>query len=223
MTNDGDLLLRAVLEQPDEDAPRLAYADWLKENGEPRGHERGEYIRYALNYDWHARENDGDPYGADSRDEYPDEADVWPHREWPDSVASLLRVKGHSSWCLFRWRRGFIDQIEIWVEDHLRHAAALFRHHPIVEVTVRGRAPKQSWHHPGYWRWYIGSPRSDTWRVSGNVHYLPPDLRPFLRPLHWRSDGQLIYATEADARTDASRACVRYGRHAAGLSPLRWS
>ncbi len=30
---DGEALLRAILEVPDDDAPRLVYADWLQENG----------------------------------------------------------------------------------------------------------------------------------------------------------------------------------------------
>ncbi len=40
--NDGELLLRAILETPAEDVSRLVYADWLQENG----HEaRAEFIR----------------------------------------------------------------------------------------------------------------------------------------------------------------------------------
>lgn len=31
--NDGDALLRAILAAPDDDAPRLVYADWLEERG----------------------------------------------------------------------------------------------------------------------------------------------------------------------------------------------
>ncbi len=34
---DGEALLAAVLEHPEEDAPRLVYADWLTEQGDPRG------------------------------------------------------------------------------------------------------------------------------------------------------------------------------------------
>ncbi len=30
---DGEALLKAILEAPDEDVPRLVYADWLQENG----------------------------------------------------------------------------------------------------------------------------------------------------------------------------------------------
>jgi uncharacterized protein (TIGR02996 family) len=39
---DREALLAAILREPDEDMPRLAFADWLDENGEP---ERAEFIR----------------------------------------------------------------------------------------------------------------------------------------------------------------------------------
>ena len=39
---DGDDLYRAVLDSPEDDAPRLIYADWLDEHGRP---ERAEFIR----------------------------------------------------------------------------------------------------------------------------------------------------------------------------------
>ena len=40
--SDGQHLLRAVVAHPDEDTPRLAYADWLDEHGDP---DRAEFIR----------------------------------------------------------------------------------------------------------------------------------------------------------------------------------
>jgi uncharacterized protein (TIGR02996 family) len=43
--NDGDALLAAILANPDDDTPRLVYADWLQENGQP---ERAEFIRLQL-------------------------------------------------------------------------------------------------------------------------------------------------------------------------------
>src|SRR5436190_23323997 len=36
-----DAFLQAILEDPDDDTPRLIYADWLEERGAPRG----EFIR----------------------------------------------------------------------------------------------------------------------------------------------------------------------------------
>ena len=43
--NEGDLLLRAICENPKEDDPRLRYADWLDENGFA---ERAEFIRVQV-------------------------------------------------------------------------------------------------------------------------------------------------------------------------------
>src|SRR5437764_6172383 len=38
---DDDAFLRAILAHPDDDLPRLVYADWLDERGDPKG----EFIR----------------------------------------------------------------------------------------------------------------------------------------------------------------------------------
>jgi uncharacterized protein (TIGR02996 family) len=43
--SDDEALLAAILAHPDEDTPRLMYADWLQENGQP---ERAEFIRLQL-------------------------------------------------------------------------------------------------------------------------------------------------------------------------------
>jgi len=40
--NDGQCLLNAIIARPDDDTPRLVYADWLEEHGDP---ERAGFIR----------------------------------------------------------------------------------------------------------------------------------------------------------------------------------
>jgi len=40
--NDREALYRAIMDAPDDDAPRLVYADWLEEHGRPK---RAEFIR----------------------------------------------------------------------------------------------------------------------------------------------------------------------------------
>jgi uncharacterized protein (TIGR02996 family) len=57
--SDGDALYRAVLANPDDDTPRLVYADWLQENGRA---EEAEFIRAECRL--HADE----PYDADLLD-----------------------------------------------------------------------------------------------------------------------------------------------------------
>jgi uncharacterized protein (TIGR02996 family) len=43
-----DALLRAVLEEPEDDAPRLIYADWLEEHGGEKEAARAEFIRVQV-------------------------------------------------------------------------------------------------------------------------------------------------------------------------------
>ena len=43
--SDGDALYRSVLAAPADDAPRLVYADWLDDHGDP---ERAEFIRLQV-------------------------------------------------------------------------------------------------------------------------------------------------------------------------------
>jgi uncharacterized protein (TIGR02996 family) len=52
-----EALLAAILAHPDEDTPRLAYADWLDENGDESGRARAEFIRGQIEV---ARLPDGD-------------------------------------------------------------------------------------------------------------------------------------------------------------------
>src|SRR3954462_14508269 len=43
-----EAFLRDIWENPEDDTPRLVYADWLEENGRP---ERGEFIRLQCELD----------------------------------------------------------------------------------------------------------------------------------------------------------------------------
>lgn len=45
MTSDGEALFRAICEQPQEDTPRLVFADWLEDNERP---EQAEFIRLQI-------------------------------------------------------------------------------------------------------------------------------------------------------------------------------
>jgi uncharacterized protein (TIGR02996 family) len=49
--SDGEALLAAILAHPGEDTPRLAYADWLDEQGGERNEQMAQYIRLAIEQD----------------------------------------------------------------------------------------------------------------------------------------------------------------------------
>lgn len=46
--SDGDVILSAILAEPDEDVPRLAFADWLDEHGGESERARAELIRVQI-------------------------------------------------------------------------------------------------------------------------------------------------------------------------------
>jgi uncharacterized protein (TIGR02996 family) len=73
--DEGQALLRGILAEPDEDAPRLVYADWLEENGQP---ERGRHVRLQCEME-HLPEKDA-------------------HRKWLSQEAAGLEKKHLSDW-----------------------------------------------------------------------------------------------------------------------------
>ena len=92
----GAALLRTVLDHPDDDTPRLVYADWLEEHGDPA---RAEFIRLQCRIA--ERENgaavpESDPDAARAR-----ELEVAHKARWR---AELGSVRGVSWWDC---RRGF--------------------------------------------------------------------------------------------------------------------
>ena len=111
-----DDLYRAILEAPDDDAPRLVYADWLDEHGEPA---RAEFIRAQV-----------------AAAAVPEETARW--REPTDRADRLLRDH-RVSWLgpvlercqKAEYRRGFVDGVRVTVEQLLSSADDLIRLEPV--------------------------------------------------------------------------------------------
>jgi len=114
--NPGQALFRGILEAPDEDAPRLVYADWLQENGQE---ERAVFIREQIA-----------AAHADPAIEPP-----LPQLEWADHFPTWA-VAG------LRYHRGFICELRLSARDFIDHASELFELAPIQRVEfedARGR------------------------------------------------------------------------------------
>src|SRR5262249_38283509 len=133
-----DALLAAVCEAPDEDAPRLVYADWLEEHGDEDDQARAEFIRGQIALEGMAAD-------------HPDRDALRPRRvrlerehgagwlaELPDWAAPLEpqekvgRAAGGSAF----WR-GFLDQVGATVEDWIHGADDLVAAHPICRAVLR--------------------------------------------------------------------------------------
>jgi uncharacterized protein (TIGR02996 family) len=120
-----DAFLQAICAEPEDDGPRLVYADWLDE----RGDVRGEFIRVQIEL---AR----GPADEAKRAELAarERALLAAHRE-----AWLGPLRRWLTWAEFR--RGFPEAVVLQAEQLLECAGELFRLAPIREVKLsRARA-----------------------------------------------------------------------------------
>ena len=121
----GNDVLRAVLDAPDDDGPRLVYADWLSENGTDP--ERGEYVVLACSL---------------ARDRF--ESVIHPDRR--RRAEALLR-KNQARWIAelgvpgldrVRFERGFVEHVEAgpsFVRTWLGHLVART---PLRSLAIAG-------------------------------------------------------------------------------------
>jgi uncharacterized protein (TIGR02996 family) len=122
MTPD-EAFLEDVREHPEEDAPRLVYADWLDDHGDP---ERAEFIRLKCELARLPAEDARRPaLEARARALLASHQATW--------TAPLRgRVQG------WAFRRGLVEKVKVRAGAFLAHAPDLFRVAPIREVEVRG-------------------------------------------------------------------------------------
>src|SRR4051812_26632158 len=100
-----------IQEHPDDDTPRLVFADWLDDHGQ---HDRAEFIRVQVRL---ARTGEDDP----GRQALEDEAEGLLARHEEEWAAPVAR---HA--LAWRWSRGFIERVTVRAEALLRDGAALF-------------------------------------------------------------------------------------------------
>jgi uncharacterized protein (TIGR02996 family) len=119
--NDGQCLLNAIVAHPDDDTPRLVYADWLEEHGDP---DRAEFIRLQCEY---ARVGPHAP-GARALAGRADE--LWAeHGHW-----WLPRRGPRIDSC--RCRRGFPEYVSIPAGGFLYRGGRLFEAAPITSLVL---------------------------------------------------------------------------------------
>ncbi len=119
MTHD-EVFLRDVLAHPDDDAPRLIYADWLDDHAEPA---RAELIRVQCEH--------ASPAAGPAR-----RAALWDReRELLREHELLWTAPLHGIVQRARFVRGFVEQVFVLVEDFLQHGEALFQLAPVRHVV----------------------------------------------------------------------------------------
>jgi uncharacterized protein (TIGR02996 family) len=112
--------LDAILANPDDDKPRLTYADWLKERGDPRG----DFIHLQCRL---AKMGKKDPLRPDLRARERELLERYGKR-WVGRLRPWLKR------CLFR--RGFPEKVTMLPSVYLEHAGELARVAPIRRVVL---------------------------------------------------------------------------------------
>ncbi|MBN9521473.1 TIGR02996 domain-containing protein [bacterium] len=217
----ADALLRAVLADPDADTPRLVYADWCDDHGQP---DRAALVRHQCRH--------------------PDEAR--PADTLTPAERGFGAVPGAAPADLIV-RRGFVDAVSCAVDDWVgpdcpacsnrdgpdcplcrntgrepRCGVWAAARHPVRAVTLAGSAPMP---HGRVWFWCLDERPTYPRHPSS----LPQELYESLTGP--QIDDDLItmlftiakwYPTEQTAVEDVSAAAVRWARRtAAGDPPLR--
>src|SRR5262245_36293651 len=114
-----EAFLEDIRTHPEDDAPRLVFADWLDERGDA---DRAELIRVQCEL---ARS------GVDQRrraelEQRQQQLLAAGEREWAGPLAA---------WgCIWEFRRGFIEHVRIDTSVFLSHAAVLFAAAPVRSV-----------------------------------------------------------------------------------------
>lgn len=113
-------LLKAVLDKPDDDKPRLAYADWC----EAQKDSLGEFIRLQLDAAKMGRVR-GAPFAVEATSLVKKNRARW--------ARGVIMLVDH-----LRFHRGFVEYVELSVERFLDSAQRLFQSAPIRHLRPTG-------------------------------------------------------------------------------------
>ena len=120
MQTEAEAFLQRIRAYPDDDAQRLIFADWLDEEGDPRGR----FIRVQLAL---AEIDEHDPARKELLTQERELLSA--HRaEWE------APFRGLATGCVFR--RGFVDEAKVLAREFARHAHEIFAAAPVRHIHL---------------------------------------------------------------------------------------
>ncbi len=146
--HDGEAMLAGIKLFPDDDMPRLAYADWLDEHEQ---HDRAAYIRKGCEYARWFDEHEPAPRAIDARIELADLLSKWFPSHWPippnprsippysflkDSIGAVVHGDSERPGGRTVFTRGFARKTICTGVDWVCYADAILAEHPVVEVSL---------------------------------------------------------------------------------------
>jgi uncharacterized protein (TIGR02996 family) len=117
--------LQDILEHPDDHGPRLVYADWLDENGDPQ---RAEFIRVQCEL---ARLAGHDP-GRDPLERREEKLLRENASRWLEPLPPFARKEAV-------FGRGFVERVTVRASLFVKHAKALFQAAPLRHASLTYR------------------------------------------------------------------------------------
>ncbi len=207
------MLHRAILLDPGDDLARLAYADALEESGQDAS--RAEFIRVQV--EMAHKHTCGcapslfvvpdcetcrlvEPIRRRQRDLFDRHGTDW-----------LADFYGPFAGIDAKMRRGFVASVRCTLEGWMSHGAALVASHPIESVSISGKKP----HHGISFEWWLLQGIEDGSDIPADIFCLLDGDKKTLGDWEWRE-----YASEADALSALSLACLNLWRPACGLPLL---
>jgi uncharacterized protein (TIGR02996 family) len=136
MTTLPDWFVKAIAAAPDDDAPRLAAADWWQEHGEG---ERAEFVRVQIGIERFPNPTFDDRRALEQK--LLQSHDYWDCLPFPTYAAHYQWAGTDRNTRVFR--RGFIESIICPAADCLAHLDAIRAQHPVRRVRLT------TW--PGEW------------------------------------------------------------------------
>jgi uncharacterized protein (TIGR02996 family) len=124
MNAEQQAILRTIFENPDDDAPRLVYADWLEERGDPDNTARAHLIRRQIAI------NSADPDRSSASE-----------RNDPQGALAVAEERCTPQWLRSgkaAWDRGFIREARCDTAAWADHANEILSEHPIHSLTLEG-------------------------------------------------------------------------------------
>jgi uncharacterized protein (TIGR02996 family) len=121
----AEAFLRDILAHPDDDAPRLIFADWLEEQGDANSVARAEFIRVQCALS--AR------HVLQQRRVELERREQQILAEWGEEWGRPILRLNMETW---KFHRGFIDEVAVDAHTFLAHANRLFRRAPIQHLHL---------------------------------------------------------------------------------------
>lgn len=210
MSRDRDAILKAILDSPGDDLPRLAFADWCEENGDP---DRGEFIRVQLEL---ARWTDDDgwmPMGlnreslrAREKQLFRESGPKW----WDDLPGRYRSTEDHArivamGGLAYKVRRGFVDSVECPMASWLLDGVAIATRHPVRSVSIKDKRPTGL----GF-SWWRGPKVADDHCELLRPWDIPAEIYDLLD--HTMTDSYTMHPSDEHAMLALGEACILWAR-----------